>query len=279
MTLTLAHTKDGDPAVSFAHLTLAMIPTSRPSSGSFRIQSAYPARDPSECKRTDFMGGSTFVDSEAEFLAHAQELADHYDNVASLAREPMEKQIPTPWQKSQTRTRYADGIEAVTCSGHGGILLSPEMNALVDPEWRNPQGAYEEDQCWAIVAFTFPDIFTQYEMKHAVQTLKNDFPSTYERLTGTILALEESESKRRHAFFEEHKDDLIVISAVRSKHDASKLLCSAAVGGRGVDPQRLPHTTSYLVDLDEYEAGWLPYGFIIDESRHPQCDADGSHSN
>src|SRR3546814_11159011 len=71
-------------------------------------------------------------------------------------------------------------------AGHGGFIVSPELNELVDPEWRNDAGNYEEDSCWAIVAFTFPHLFTKRELKFANAELLNSYPDPWERLTGQI---------------------------------------------------------------------------------------------
>src|SRR3546814_10026772 len=100
------------------------------------------------------------------------------------------------WGPTQTRRAYYPGIESVTTAGHGGFIVSPELNELVDPEWRNDAGNYEEDSCWAIVAFTFPHLFTKRELKFANAELLNSYPDPWERLTGQkILRSEEHTSE------------------------------------------------------------------------------------
>src|SRR3546814_13790980 len=80
-----------------------------------------------------------------------EELAEHYDEVSRLGRTEIAGSIPSYWGPTQTRRAYYPGIESVTTAGHGGFIVSPELNELVDPEWRNDAGNYEEDSCWAIV--------------------------------------------------------------------------------------------------------------------------------
>jgi hypothetical protein len=49
-------------------------------------------------------------------------------------------------------------------------------------------GWYEEDECWAIVAITFPHLFTALERRYAEQTIKDSWPDAWEAIFGTILA-------------------------------------------------------------------------------------------
>src|SRR3546814_11440131 len=74
-----------------------------------------------------------------------EDLAEHYDEVSRLGRTEIAGSIPSYWGPTQTRRAYYPGIESVTTAGHGGFIVSPELNELVDPEWRNDAGNYEED--------------------------------------------------------------------------------------------------------------------------------------
>ena len=49
-------------------------------------------------------------------------------------------------------------------------------------------GWYEEDECWAIVAIAFPELFTTLERLHAEQTTKDSWPDAWETIFSTILA-------------------------------------------------------------------------------------------
>ena len=62
---------------------------------------------------------------------------------------------------------------------------------------RAADGCYEEDECWAIVAFTFPHLFTGFERRSAERTMKDSFPEAWEAIFGTVLGPGESRTKDR----------------------------------------------------------------------------------
>lgn len=128
---------------------------------------------------------------------------------------------------------------------------------------RAADGFYEEDECWAIVAFTFPHLFTALERRHAERTIKDSWPDAWEAIFGTILAPGESREKDRRAFEAEHATDWIVVSAITSEHESGFVECVATPGGRrgaGAEERR------FLVPASEYEIG--RFGFVIDPARH-----------
>ena len=72
----------------------------------------------------------------------------------------------TPWGKPDHTSDIAPGIVQVSTPSHGGIILSPERNALVPAELKEAswsrqgvRGYYEEDVDAAIVAVVFPECF------------------------------------------------------------------------------------------------------------------------
>lgn len=74
--------------------------------------------------------------------------------------------ITTPWGFADRQTELAPGIISYSTPSHGGIQLSPELNAKVPAHIKaatfnklGEQGWYEEDVDWAIVAHFFPDAF------------------------------------------------------------------------------------------------------------------------
>jgi len=70
--------------------------------------------------------------------------------------------IHTPWGMSQSIETIAEGMEFISCAGHGGIRLSAALNSQV-PDWLksltfNRQGFngwYEEDCDWCIPVILF----------------------------------------------------------------------------------------------------------------------------
>lgn len=91
-------------------------------------------------------------------------------------------------------------------------------NRKVHPSIRVTGGAYEEDEAWAIVAFSFPHLFTAFERRAAEKTMKDSFPDAWEAITGNVLGAGESWTKDERAFFAQHRDDWIVIWAIICDH-------------------------------------------------------------
>lgn len=122
----------------------------------------------------------------------------------------------------------------------------------------------EEDECWAIVAISFPHLFTAFERRRAEQTIKDSWPDAWEAIFGTILAPCESRRKDQRAFEAEHAADWIVVSAIASDQQKEFVECVATPGGKrgpGTEERR------FLVPSGEYEIG--RFGFVIDPDRHP----------
>jgi len=124
----------------------------------------------------------------------------------------------TPWGMSDSSKSYARGIVSYTTPGHGGFHLSKTKNEMVDPSWRNPNGWYEEDCEWAIVAMTFPTLFSGSECMAARSTAKNWYPDAFEKVTGEKVKLEESTVLRERAAKEAHKNDYVVTAAWGDRH-------------------------------------------------------------
>src|SRR5690606_31553494 len=124
-------------------------------------------------------------------------------------------------------------------------------------------GWYEEDECWAIVAFTFPHLFTALERRHAERTMKDSFPDAWEAISGITLAPGESHTKDRRAFETKHATDWLVVSAITSEQAKGFVECIATPGGKrgaGTEERR------FLVPAAEYDIG--RFGFVIDPGRH-----------
>ena len=125
------------------------------------------------------------------------------------------------------------------------------------------QSSYKEDAEWAIVAITFPHLFTAFERRCAKRTIKDAWPDAWETIFGTMLAPGESYEKDRRNFEQSHANDWIVISAIISTHCKGFVECAATPGGRrgaATEERR------FLVPSAEYEAGH--FGFVIDPNRH-----------
>lgn len=91
------------------------------------------------------------------------------------------------WGPVQTEKSYGEGITHVTTAGHGGFVLSPEMNEHVKVKfpdfkpWGGHERSYEEDCDWAVVVATFPDRFPSSSAYLANNTIRNR-PEYYGRM-------------------------------------------------------------------------------------------------
>jgi len=221
--------------------------------------------------RADFYGHSGELPDEAAFRAKVLENAEHQRERRALGRREVHSHANTPWGTSQGATIYAKGVTAHSTVGHGGFHLSAERNGEVNPMLFARDGWYEEDCGWAIVAITFPHLFTSFERRCAERTIKDSWPDAWEAIFGTILAPGESREKDRRAFEVTHANDWIVISAITSTDKKGFVEVVATRGGsRGTGTQE----RRFLVPSEEYKSG--PFGFVVDEARHSTYDGPSS---
>ncbi len=224
-----------------------------------------------EWTRSDFYGHCGLVVDEAAFRALVTDNAQHQREAAALRRQDVTVHANTPWGPSQGATLYARGVMFHSTAGHGGFQLSPDRNRKVHPALRNSSGWYEEDAEWAAVAQGLPEFFTTRERRQADETIRNFWPEAWERIHGRKLEPGESRERDREIFERTHAEAWIVISAIRSDHRAGFTEVVATLGGkRGerVEERR------FLVPVEEYKSG--PFGFVIDEVRHPIYDGPAS---
>lgn len=216
-----------------------------------------------EWTRSDFYGHSGDLADENAFRAKVLENAEHSQEKIALGRREERSRASTPWGPFQGATVYADGVVFHSTAGHGGFLLSPDRNRKVHPSIRVAGGAYEEDEAWAIVAFSFPHLFTAFERRAAEKTMKDSFPDAWEAITGNVLGAGESWKKDERAFFAQHRDDWIVISAIISDQQSGFTEVIATPGGKrgsGTEKRR------FLIPSVQYRVGG--FGFVIDPERH-----------
>ncbi|MCP5386060.1 MAG: hypothetical protein H6916_04480 [Novosphingobium sp.] len=258
-----ARTAEGHLAAQVDDLGWLAIPVAN----GLRMASAWRLSKPIDTwVMTDFHGADGFVADETAFRAHVEDVAQHKRELAALPRPETGMRVGTPWGTSQQSYRYADGILCHSTAGHGGFFLSTERNALVDAQWRNADGWYEEDAEWAKVAFTFPDRFTTRERRCAAETLRHDYPDVWEQMHGVTLAPGESRVKDERQFRADHAADWVVVAAIRSDRHPGFVECVAKIGGnRALAEERL-----YLVPGGEYHVG--RFGFVIDEGSHLRLD-------
>ncbi len=252
---------DGFAVARVAENALAMLPGR--DGGHYLAYGWKIGRPIAEWRRSDFYGHSGDLADENAFRAKVAENAEHQRERKALGRVEEYSRAHTPWGASQGATIYAEGIVAHSTAGHGGFKLSAERNRQVHPMLRSRGGWYEEDAEWAIVALTFPHLFTSYERRGAERTIKDSWPDAWEAIFGTILQPGESYEKDRRAFETAHAADWIVISAITSDRRKGFVECVATLGGKrghAVEERR------FIVPSDEYNVG--RFGFVIDPERH-----------
>lgn len=221
------------------------------------------SRPMDEWIRSDFYGHSGELADEAAFRARVLENAEHQREKRALGRHEICSRAHTPWGTSQGASVYAEGVTAHSTAGHGGFKLSAERNRKVHSMLRSAGGWYEEDAEWAIIAISFPHLFTAFERRCAERTVKDSWPDAWEVISGTILQPGESHEKDRRAFDTAHAHDWIVVSAITSKQVAGFVEVVATPGGKrvaGTEERR------FLVPSDQYHVG--RFGFVIDPDRH-----------
>ncbi|WP_371349273.1 hypothetical protein [Ancylobacter sp. IITR112] len=259
--VAFGHSADGFAVARVADTAFAMLPSR---DGRFTLASGWRIGRPMEqWVRADFYGHSGELADEAAFRAKVMENAEHQREKPALRRREIRATASTPWGPSQGATLYAEDVVFHSTAGHGGIHLSAARNRMVHPMLRAEGGWYEEDEAWAIVAITFPQLFTAFERRCAEQTIKDSWPEAWEGIFGTILAPGQSREKDRRAFEQKHAGDWIVISDITSNNEKGMVEIVATLGGRrgpGIKERR------FLVPSEEYRSG--PFGFVIDEDRH-----------
>lgn len=224
-----------------------------------------------EFRRDDFFGHGGTLPDEAAFRAKVLKQAEHAKELRALNRRELHSREATPWGASQGATAYAEGVVFHSTASHGGFHLSEERNTLVDHRLRRHNGWYEEDAEWAIVALTFPNLFTSLERRSADQTVKDTWPDAWEAIKGTILEPGQSFEKDRRAFHNRHAEDWIVVSAIRSDHHpgyVETIATRAGTRGPSVEERR------FLVPIADYDP--RRFGFVIDPMQHGVYDGPSS---
>ena len=264
-----ATSAEGLPVAQFGDTAFAMLPGR---DGTHFLGHAWRIRRPlDELLRKDFYGhGGVLADQEA-FRAKVLEQAEHIRERQALGRHEIRSHANTPWGPSQGATVFAEGVVCHSTAGHGGFHLATDRNAKVDRRLRRPGGWYEEDAEWAIVALSFPHLFTSFERRCAEQTVKDSWPDAWEAIFATVLAPGQSHEKDRRAFHARHAGDWIVISAIRSEHHGRHVEVIATLGGHR---DRETEQRRFLVPSDEYEIG--RFGFVVDPDRHEVYEGPSS---
>lgn len=94
--------------------------------------------------------------------------------------------LETPWGMADSVKTIAKGIIFVSTPGHGGFRLDQKRQAKVPDYMRTPDGWYEEDCEWSIVATVFPECFSETNLGLAKKTLKNYYPDSFAKFYESV---------------------------------------------------------------------------------------------
>ncbi|MEX2697061.1 DUF7007 domain-containing protein [Rhizobium mongolense] len=250
-------TRDGMLVARVGDQVFAM----RPHEGGFHLVKAWGLTGTiDDWTVADFHDNRRDPVDEAEFRRTVEEWADHQRQLVLLGRRSIAARASTPWGLSQHAVAYADGVVAHSTASHGGFALTAERNAAIPASLRTSDGHYEEDCAWAAVAVAFPELFTDFEKRHADETLRHSYPDAWEEIHGKTLEAGQSRGEDRRRFEQENADRWVVVSAMLSTHRPGFVECVARLGGRHDGEQR-----RYLVAEELYDIG--DFGFVIDEAR------------
>lgn len=209
--------------------------------------------------------------------------------------------MSTLWGRAQTADVLTPWAGHVTTAGHGGLKIDAAHNAQIPADVRARAGWYEEDVDWAIPVCMWPKlsmalavaenecrrrcdeamfpVWNDEQMvaraantlEQAKRTVRNSYPDFYERFYGVTLQPGESHARDEAAFYAQHANDWIVISAVGDHHPKvpkGMIFVLARLGGRGsADAGRADRC--FLVTEADYQ---LPrtFGFVVDAARHQE---------
>ena len=159
------------------------------------------------------------------------------------------------------------------------MKLSSERNQDVHEVWRRPDGWYEEDCEWAIVAVTFPECYSPEHAATARTTARNWFPDEYEVVTGEQIQPGESHVRDERTFLAEHANDWVTTAAVAIDEPGTVerivrddgvtggfVKVWARVGGRHATG---PKTRAFLVPKADYDTRGR-FGFVVDPPHYEE---------
>ena len=183
----------------------------------------------------------------------------------------------TPWGTADSSEKVAKGVMRYDTPSHGGYHLSASANVLVHEAWRTAKGWYEEDCEWAIVAMTFPTLFSAESLAHAKETAKAYYPDQYTAVTGESVSPSESHVLRYRAAQETFKHAYIGICAFGDWHaDVPEGMVGvvATLGGeRSGAPEK-----SFLVTEAEYEGERCALGLIVNMATAKEVPGFGTNT-
>ncbi|WP_143034276.1 hypothetical protein [Ensifer sp. YR511] len=144
---------------------------------------------------------------------------------------------------------------SIATASHGGSALTTERKQTFPS--RRTQRCYADCAC-AAVAVSFPDLFTDFEKRHADETLRLSL--RWEVMHPKTLGAGQSRAKDRRRFEQENAKRWVFASEIFSTQCPGPVNCAARPGRRHDGEQR-----RYLAAEEFYSIG--DFVFVIDEAR------------
>jgi len=110
----------------------------------------------------------------------------------------------TPWGPSQSHKYIAPGIIAVSTASHGGYYIWPHTLTKMPEALRAirspyaPEGWYEEDCDWVIVALAFPEHFPRETLEVAISMARSFARDGYLDPVGAWIDTDDPRAKQVH---------------------------------------------------------------------------------
>ncbi|PPQ35240.1 hypothetical protein CKO16_20795 [Rhodoblastus acidophilus] len=92
-----------------------------------------------------------------------------------------------PWTKSRRQTPVADGITFHETEHGSGFHVAADKNEKIDSAWREPNGWYEGQNKWSVVAINFPRAFESDDAVTAHTVAQKAFPGAYRDFTARMF--------------------------------------------------------------------------------------------
>lgn len=220
----------------------------------------------------DYRGNRPLVLSQQQHFDSLDAAKEHAKTVRTRAHgygmNHLSEGTLTPWGKAQGTSPMAAGIDAIWTSGHGGIKLSPERDAEVDPAWREPAGLYEQDCAWAKATITHHQDLNPVDVKNAHIAARRYYPDEYTAIVGKdpakygltafepITAAESSIIRDRefHAARAATHDKVTEVVRDPDGHEGmiAVTLADIPADGRDVDPATAVNVRTVLVPHAEW---------------------------
>jgi len=181
-----------------------------------------------------------------------------------------ETAIHTPWGMSQGIEPIVNGIDFISCAGHGGIRVSPALNSQI-PGWLKDmtfnrqgwQGWYEEDCDWGIPIIVFAALAERQARRTGKSGLIEDAYRVFNRFHSSEIKLPMVGNKA-----DEKELKGLYLGLYHGRETVEKDIDNWGDNGPLIGPLKNIRVV-YMTDIQlEFENRWdaLKYGLRLDQA-------------